>query len=329
MTSTLWPRLKEKIQIECTGSIPKLYIHLCLLTTFLDFKQGFLNRKNSQEALIILQDLLQASNFSDLTYLNSELTTMIAAENKQVAVQLKEWLQQLIVQIQQWNGEEQKKFHRLVFATMASLFSIESKVFSEVSLYSSFESIDQTLGLDYTLEYLMSAETNIHERIFSGSAESVQSSYSTIFSTLREINPKPGAHLVDLGCGFGRLGLVIGLHRPDMHFTGYEYVDHRVQTAHECSQRMSLSEHIHFVTQDLSDLKFQLPDADIYYLYDPFHAATYQQLILQIEAVSKKRPVVVATKGNAKDWMAPMAQANGWLPTRVLDHGNLNLFQSA
>jgi tRNA1(Val) A37 N6-methylase TrmN6 len=94
--------------------------------------------------------------------------------------------------------------------------------------------------------------------------------YSTVLTALRYLYPTQGSRFIDLGSGYGRLGFVIGLLRPDMDFKGYEFVRHRVDNAMLTVENLDLQDHVQFYTQDLSSRDFQIPDAEIYYLYDPF-----------------------------------------------------------
>jgi hypothetical protein len=78
----------------------------------------------------------------------------------------------------------------------------------------------------------------------------------------------------------------------------------------------------------LSESSFKIPEVDIYYMYDPFIGATYQLILKQLVQISKNRPISIATKGHAKDWLQTIAIENNWPPPRSFDYGNLNIFTS-
>ena len=75
------------------------------------------------------------------------------------------------------------------------------------------------------------------------------------------------SHIVDLGAGYGRLGLLLHYRYPEARFTGYELVSERVLEGqrvlalHGC-QRARL------VLQDLTADSFIMPVADCYLIYD-------------------------------------------------------------
>ena len=55
------------------------------------------------------------------------------------------------------------------------------------------------------------------------------------------------------------------------------------------SDEFGLTDRLNFHTQDLSCPDFQIPEADIDYLYDPFTEETYQYVLKQIVEWSQKR----------------------------------------
>nr|HPI39860.1 SAM-dependent methyltransferase [Pseudobdellovibrionaceae bacterium] len=125
-----------------------------------------------------------------------------------------------------------------------------------------------------------------------------------------------------------RLGFVVGLMRPDVDFIGYEFVQHRVDGATAMVKNFSIEKHVHFYTQDLSSREFQIPDAEIYYMYDPFSHETYEYILSQLIKISHRRKIIIATKGNARQPLMEVSARLGWPPPQEYDHGNLCLFSS-
>lgn len=243
----------------------------------------------------------------------------------------------IIHQILQNEISFQNEFVGLVLSTMVQRFNIEALLQKErsdlgetlaITMYRTFDRLDEVLGLNYDVEKSVKSEVTMKERLYEGAGVGVQSSYSTLLTALREIDPKQGARFIDLGSGYGRVGLVLGFLRPDIEFIGYEYVPQRVEVSKESSQRLGLSGHVHFHTQDLSDREFAIPEADVYYLYDPFSEDTYKYVLNQLVEISRHRRIVIATKGNAKGWLKNVAAANGWPAPQEFSDDNLCLFRS-
>ena len=194
--------------------------------------------------------------------------------------------------------------------------------------YRTFDRLDDFFDLNYKLDQNMTIDTSTNERIFQGAGIGVQSSYSTILLALDALNPHAGSCMIDLGSGYGRVGLTCSLLRPDINFIGYEYVEHRVDVSNCASELLKLDNNLSFIAQDLSLESFKIPEADIYYLYDPFSKETYNHVLKQIVEISKRKMVKIVAKGDARKWIKDVANHNAWPLPESLDDGHLHIFSS-
>lgn len=195
------------------------------------------------------------------------------------------------------------------------------------SLYRAFDRIDDILGIRYSLDLGMSSDPAQSERLYEGAGIGVQTSYPSILLALRRASPREGARVLDLGSGYGRVGFVIGLLRPDISFAGYEYVDHRVRDAIEVAARSGFAK-VDFFTQDLSRADFKIPTADIYYMYDPFSRETYGYVLDQLLALGETNAITIITKGRANTWVEDAVRNRGWTLDNDCDRGFVTLFHS-
>ena len=195
------------------------------------------------------------------------------------------------------------------------------------SLYRAFDRMDEILGIQYALDVGMTTELAQTERLYEGAGIGVQTSYSTILLALNKAHPRPGATVLDLGSGYGRVGFVIGYLRPDIEFIGYEYVDHRVQNSKAVATGAGFSR-VEFFTQDLSARDFKIPEADVYYMYDPFSRDTYGYVLDQLLELGDLSPITIITKGRANTWVEDAVRHRGWLIDASCDDGLLLLFRS-
>jgi hypothetical protein len=74
---------------------------------------------------------------------------------------------------------------------------------------------------------------------------------------------------------------------------------------------------------------FQIPEADIFYMYDPFSKEAYAQVLTRLVEVSRRLPIAIVTKGNARAWVLEIAEREKWPAPLEFDSGNLCLFRSA
>lgn len=279
-----------------------------------------------------------SSNLLSLSHLQDFLSLRSIKDLRVLGEIVTEWEPEVLAQAARLSAEAQKRFLQSSLHRMVAVFADENALVQtgntwarslEFSLYRTFDGLDQILGFHYEADLEMKRDNAVKERLYEGAGVGVQSSYSTLLTALREIQPRQGARIVDLGSGYGRVGLVVGLLRPDMEFVGYEYVPHRVQISNDSCARFGVQEHVHFYTQDLSEQSFRIPDAEIYYMFDPFTRETYLHVLAQLVEVSRRQRIVIVTKGNARHWLQEIAATEGWPAGRSFDGGNLGIFCSA
>lgn len=234
--------------------------------------------------------------------------------------------------------DDQKEFLIHSLKNMTQLFIAEEKRQDQVltgqghqgpNLYRTFDNLDDIFELNYQLDRDMVVDHETNERLYQRAGVGVQSGYSTILLALESLSMSKGDTIIDLGSGYGRVGLVCSLLRPDVNFIGYEYVKHRVDISNTACEALGLEECLTFKTQDLSLVSFKIPKAQVYYLYDPFSQETYRYILNQILKVSQMMPITVVTKGNANHWLERMAKEHKWQEPVIIDEGNLCIYKSA
>jgi hypothetical protein len=148
-----------------------------------------------------------------------------------------------------------------------------------------------------------------------------QSAYRRIYRILSAVNPQPGQTVIDLGAGYGRVGVVVGLMFPGVKFIGYEIVPERVQEANRVFRGLGISEDVQSITQDLSDPNFRLPYSEYYYYWSPVRSETGRRVLSQIQEAVQGRPgsrILSYDRG----WMAgwDSANMNKFLRPEILDN---------
>jgi hypothetical protein len=236
----------------------------------------------------------------------------------------RELVRLLVERAQKLGDGEFHAFSRELIRTISSY--CHSGARSQDVLYRAFDGIDDVLEIDYQETRQMMPKTGASERLYEGGGVGVQTSYSTILKVLEHLQLKENAHLIDLGSGFGRVGLATGLWREDLRFSGYEYVGHRVAASNASANRAGVGERVRFMQQDLST--FQIPAADVYYLYDPFSASTYHQVFARLSELGRERATTVVAKAGARESFQRSMDAHEWLPPETLDEGTIFLYRS-
>ena len=120
--------------------------------------------------------------------------------------------------------------------------------------------------------------------------------YSELEELCRLLSPKAGELVIDIGAGYGRLGLVLNMLYANSHFLGYELVKERVEEGNRVFQ-LNNCKNARLMQQDLTDSHFELPDAKFYFLYDYGKVSHIRQTLKQIEQKTEKLRFKVVARG--------------------------------
>lgn len=126
--------------------------------------------------------------------------------------------------------------------------------------------------------------------------QTLNTPYEELYRLCEVLKPAPGTHMVDLGAGYGRLGLILSEKCPGVRFTGYELVKERVEEGNRVFQERGLDD-CKLYTQDLTDLDFKIPEADYYFIYDYGKVAHIRETMKQIEVMADKIKFKVIARG--------------------------------
>lgn len=328
----------------------RFYVKCAMIGTGMDFLTEHLWLKNQEEKDFKIKSSnegfilnLLEGDLSPLSFLKEVLLKHSHAKNlgqrlkrvKKIAYRIEIHVLSLV---KEKEGDWKKNFLKEALNNARKLF-IEEEVKQSareaslghcgMCLYRTFDRLDEVFGLDYQQDKDMLVDNSTKERLYQKSGVGVQSGFSSIILALENCELKPGHNVIDLGSGYGRVGLVCALLRPDVDFVGYEYVQHRVDISNQSCEKLGLEANLSFKTQDLSLDTFIIPDASAYYLYDPFTEETYRHVLAQIIKVSQRQKVIIVTKGNARNWLMDIAKERQWPEPVLMDEGNLCIFKSA
>ncbi|MBL7715075.1 MAG: hypothetical protein JNL01_06365 [Bdellovibrionales bacterium] len=145
-------------------------------------------------------------------------------------------------------------------------------------------------------------------------AQIVQTPYSEIVEILKARPPVVGEHWVDVGAGYGRLGIVLGCLFEGVQYSGFELVPERLFEGRKVFEKLQLIGTTLF-QQDLSLPSFQLPVADLYFIYDYGNLEAIEKSIADIRIAAQSRKITVVARGRAS--RDTIEQRHPWLATVV------------
>lgn len=126
--------------------------------------------------------------------------------------------------------------------------------------------------------------------------QTLQTPYSECLRILQILKLRPYQHIIDLGAAYGRMGIVVGGLYLKNSFTGFEYVRARVDEGNRVYKELGFNR-CDLIEKDLFEPSFELPEADIYFLYDYGQVEHIERTLKQIETISLRRPVKVVVRG--------------------------------
>lgn len=143
------------------------------------------------------------------------------------------------------------------------------------------------------------ASSGEHQQLWFGLApRDLQTPYVELRSILESVIPRGRASaVVDLGAAYGRMAFVIARHFTQTTFTGFEYVGERVFESRAALSRFQDSARVRMEHVDLTSPLFQLPLADIYFIYDYGTPAAIEKTLHDLRRVTNGRHVTIIARG--------------------------------
>lgn len=114
-----------------------------------------------------------------------------------------------------------------------------------------------------------------------------QTPYAEFVEVLRELALPKGAHIVDLGAAYGRLGIVIAALKMDLKFTGLEISTERVNEGRRVYSSLGLDP-AQLKVADLADERFKIPEAQAYFVYDFGTREAVQKVLIDLKYLAAR-----------------------------------------
>ena len=128
------------------------------------------------------------------------------------------------------------------------------------------------------------------------SHQTLQTPYLELKEMCEILNPIAGTKVLDLGAGYGRMGLVLNLFYPEVHFLGHELVKERVQEGERVLRNFNC--HLAYLEeQDVASEEYLLPEAEYYFIYDYGTIAHLRKTLSQLENMAKIKNFKLVARG--------------------------------
>jgi len=146
--------------------------------------------------------------------------------------------------------------------------------------------------------------------------ETIQTPYDELIRVCEKLNLKSGDKVMDLGAGYGRLGVVLANLYPGVLFEGIEFVPERVA---EGKRVLGLN----LIQGDLTHPDFSPGIAEHYFIYDFGKVPHIRDLLKKLSVIADTRKFTVTGRG--KGIRSLIAHEFHWL-TPFYEEENFSLY---
>lgn len=126
--------------------------------------------------------------------------------------------------------------------------------------------------------------------------QSLQTPYSELLEILEVVGVRRGQKWIDLGAGYGRLGIVLSSISLEAEFLGYEVIPERVEEGRRIFSAWNLPS-AKLETADIAAAGFDIPIADVYFIYDFGSARDIGVVLGKLAEISRHQKIQVVARG--------------------------------
>lgn len=121
--------------------------------------------------------------------------------------------------------------------------------------------------------------------------------YPEILKFLEFFRTRPPNKVIDLGAAYGRVGLVLNAVYPKAQFMGIELVETRAHEARRIFKKFGIN-NSEMLTQNITEEGYEIPDADIYFIYDFGNRKDLEYVIEKLSKKMKTKKFALIVKGD-------------------------------
>jgi hypothetical protein len=155
----------------------------------------------------------------------------------------------------------------------------------------------------------------------------LQTPYAEILDFLTLLEKFKINKLVDLGAGYGRVGIVQAAVFPDSEFIGYEIVEDRVKEGQRVFEQLGLVNH-QLLSKNILDSDFELPKADVYFIYDFSDPGDLKYILNMLSDIIFKEEFFIVAKGAGVRSMISNKYPQFWSNHGVIHAKEWSLYSS-
>ena len=154
----------------------------------------------------------------------------------------------------------------------------------------------------------------------------LQTPYVEILEVLEYFKTQKIKTVIDIGAGYGRVGFVCSVLFPDANFIGYEIVKER-QIEGERVLRKNGIKSASIVLQNVLDPEFDIPNADIYFIYDFSEKEDITEVLLKIGKSNKIKKILIS-QGDRVSALMTKTFSPSWTKVHTMKKSGITIYES-
>lgn len=157
--------------------------------------------------------------------------------------------------------------------------------------------------------------------------QALQTTYNEIFDALYTIREFPIKRVVDIGSGYGRVGLVMNSIFPSAEFIGLEILKQREFEGNRIFEKLKLS-NCKIILENVLEKDFVLPKAEVYFMYDFSEKEDICKILDILSTRLTDDNFFLITKGDRIDFLLEKKYKEFWSSNGFLSSGDLKIYSS-
>lgn len=157
--------------------------------------------------------------------------------------------------------------------------------------------------------------------------QALQTPYCDIYEALVQLNKSEVEHVVDIGSGYGRVGIVLSVLYPDAKFTGFEIVKQRQVEGNRIFNKLGII-NSEIKLKNVLDLEFTMPEADIYFIYDFSEHDDVSSILKKLGQQMQNKKCYLIARGDRVDYLMKNNFKHIWRKHLSVSSSDLNIYTS-
>ncbi len=157
--------------------------------------------------------------------------------------------------------------------------------------------------------------------------QALQTPYNDIYDALSLLSEFEVTKVVDIGAGYGRVGLVMNSIFPDARFIGYEILKQRELEANRVFEKLNLL-NCEVIRENVLEQGFRLPSAEVYFIYDFSDLNDLTEILDVLESRIEEDSFFLIVKGDMINYLMTKKYKKFWRKNGFINTGELKIYSS-